>query len=853
MLRMRDTVDPGPVLGKVVGGNTYWHHSLTPLQPARTQSLIGEAERVAGIAAGVDYNVVKLSRDEAALSLLWYPSFFDEAFPPLKTAWQVDLHSKVVKRRNYAHSFNPPILHRKELFLSPDHLKRPEYEALTSSAEAVGLFDNVRTIGFRHAWESLVRERGYRIDGHTLQPLGNDDEDAEGNSIAGSEGRVVERYRTALSRSNLSAPMQILARFGFLDGSKTLFDYGCGRGDDVRNLRANGIEVGFWDPHYAPDGVKTPAQIVNLGFVVNVIESYSERMEAVRGAFQLAQELLVVSVMLHNQNSFKGERYEDGVITSRNTFQKYYTQDELKGFLVECVSVEPIAVAPGIFFLFSNQIAEEAFLFGRQRGAGRRLLVARKAPAEKRPGARDQRRLELLNAVQPIREQWLALGRAPHKSELSNHDDVVRLFGSAGRALVFAEKETDPELFQRAAASRKSDILVALVMQTFSKRKPFSRLDATFQRDIKTFFVNYQDALAQAKTLLLDVSDFGQIEAACQTAAEDGLGYLDEEHALLVPATIIEQLPPLLRAYIGCASMLYGDPRSADLVKIHPHSGKLSLMRYDDFYGLPLPKLLERVKINLRTNRLQYYAYGADYPAPYLYFKSRYLNEDMDGYEAQVAFDERLTALDLPNMTGHGPRAAEFDHALSSRRLEVSDFTLQRSTSVPDFDSLCGANFTFRSLIECGETWERLRPDNQPKNPDTYNALFDLASCILDPVIDYFGMINLTYGFASPALTKHISGRIAPKLDQHASCEINRTGNPVCPRLGAAVDFLVQDEDMLEVAEWIAANTPFDRLYFYGKDRPIHVSYGPEQKREFIDMVCGPSGKLIPKRRRTSG
>jgi hypothetical protein len=58
---------------------------------------------------------------------------------------------------------------------------------------------------------------------------------------------------------------------------------------------------------------------------------------------------------------------------------------------------------------------------------------------------------------------------------------------------------------------------------------------------------------------------------------------------------------------------------------------------------------------------------------------------------------------------------------------------------------------------------------------------------------------------------------------------------------------------MLEVAEWIAANTPFDRLYFYGKDRPIHVSYGPEQKREFIDMVCGPSGKLIPKRRRTSG
>jgi hypothetical protein len=25
---------------------------------------------------------------------------------------------------------------------------------------------------------------------------------------------------------------------------------------------------------------------------------------------------------------------------------------------------------------------------------------------------------------------------------------------------------------------------------------------------------------------------------------------------------------------------------------------------------------------------------------------------------------------------------------------------------------------------------------------------------------------------------------------------------------------------------------PFDSLYFYGVDRPIHISYGPENKRE---------------------
>ena len=56
----------------------------------------------------------------------------------------------------------------------------------------------------------------------------------------------------------------------------------------------------------------------------------------------------------------------------------------------------------------------------------------------------------------------------------------------------------------------------------------------------------------------------------------------------------------------------------------------------------------------------------------------------------------------------------------------------------------------------------------------------------------WFGAIKLTYGFASPALTRQIKGRIDPKIDQHASCEVTTRGAPVCPRFGAAVDFLVE-------------------------------------------------------------
>lgn len=81
-------------------------------------------------------------------------------------------------------------------------------------------------------------------------------------------------------------------------------------------------------------------------------------------------------------------------------------------------------------------------------------------------------------------------------------------------------------------------------------------------------------------------------------------------------------------------------------------------------------------------------------------------------------------------------------------------------------------------------------------------------------------MIRLSYGFCSHELGKHIKKRVAPKLDQHAAYELNSKKNLICPRLGAAVDFIVDDENMREVADWIAENMPYDRLYFYGEDRP---------------------------------
>lgn len=164
-------------------------------------------------------------------------------------------------------------------------------------------------------------------------------------------------------------------------------------------------------------------------------------------------------------------------------------------------------------------------------------------------------------------------------------------------------------------------------------------------------------------------------------------------------------------------------------------------------------------------------------------------------------------------------------------------------------DQRCSSHFTYRALIEAGETWHRLRIANLPAEAETWNALRRLATKILDPVYEQFGRVVITYGFASPALTRQIRSRIDPSRDQHAGHELRPNGTPICPRLGQAVDFRIEGVSSGLIAAWIANHLPFDRLYFYGSDKPIHVSVGPQQARAIVDMMIGPSGRRVPQRR----
>lgn len=156
-------------------------------------------------------------------------------------------------------------------------------------------------------------------------------------------------------------------------------------------------------------------------------------------------------------------------------------------------------------------------------------------------------------------------------------------------------------------------------------------------------------------------------------------------------------------------------------------------------------------------------------------------------------------------------------------------------------------NFCAADLCCVGETWHRTRIVNAPLQSESWAALSDLSNAIFEPVLAQFGRPDITYGFTSLALLRAVKSHSAPKLDQHASYETNLKGKLICERGGAAADFLIEGLSSLELAIWVAENLPFDRVYFYGVARPIHVSFCLTRSAQIVTMLAGPSGRRIPR------
>ena len=491
-------------VGKHLPAALYLHltavHLLPPALWAYTQRVV----RASGL-EGAGYNILKFAKNDFRVSLLVYPSFDEHPYPALQKSYTLDLESKTKRAASYADSENPPIIHRRELFLSPDDPRRAEFEIFTKEGERIGAYEKTRGIGTKQGWAATLRRLGYRVcpDGHLVEL------ELKSESVETDEGpQAIARHKTALSRTELSVPMFTMATAGFFNLGYSVLDYGCGRGDDLRALIAAGVECSGWDPVYLPDEELGKADIVNLGFVINVIEERSERQETLAKAFKLTNRLLCVSAMLGNEATLERFKpYKDGVVTKRGTFQKYFFQSELREFIQSTLGADAVAAGPGLFFVFKDTELQQQYLANRHKTAIEHRTLRRNT-RQTSTASVSPKKIEANRAL--LEDLWstaLTIGRMPVAEEVEQAEALAAVFGSLVKSMAVCNELFGAEELQRAENIRKNDILVYLALEHFSKRKAYRRMPGSLKRDITYHYGKYTDARTTAQAALFSISE----------------------------------------------------------------------------------------------------------------------------------------------------------------------------------------------------------------------------------------------------------------------------------------------------------------------------------------------------------
>lgn len=422
---------------------------------------------------------------------------------------------------------------------------------------------------------------------------------------------VVHRHKTAISRPGYSRPVQLLLSHGLLQETDTFFDYGCGLGEDVERLRTAGYTANGWDPVYFPDTEKLKADIVNLGFVLNVIENRTERREALREAYALTTRVLLISVLTPGStNTETGTQHGDGIVTSRGTFQKVFEQSELQDFVASVCGEPPLPIAPGIVAAFWDSAVRSDFLLTRVRGRTddhinnapqlpRRNVHIKQALlrtfVDEHPGIFD-------NYVKFLLER----GRAPHYEELSGLLTAKEYGVDLQLLHQVALNACDSDTIAKAAQHRREDLVVLLALEMFRETPKLKDLSVTLREDIKYHFNGLKNAVESAREYLFALGDRDLLR---RWISESPIGHATHKGLYITPDQL-QEIDPILRIYGSLAELFYGDIRQADILKLHADSAKITLLFTEDFENQEFPVIIYRVKIDLSKQEMREYEHS---------------------------------------------------------------------------------------------------------------------------------------------------------------------------------------------------------------------------------------------------
>lgn len=482
--------------------------------------------------------------------------------------------------------------------------------------------------------------------------------------------------KTAMSRTDVSRPVQAALADGVLREGRSFFDFGCGRGGDVDRLQLAGFDSAGWDPAHAPLAPIKSADVVNLGYVVNVIEDRAERVATLRRAWDLARVALVVAARPDwEAGQVRGQPRGDGLVTSKGTFQRFYAQDELRVWIESVVGEPPVAAAPGIFYVFRD----------RAEAAGVRIRRFRtRVLSRPRPRRADALWEEHRDLLEPLAEFWETRGRLPDPTEIDHAAQIAETIGSIRSAGGILRRVLGDERFEVARRSAEADLLVFLALEAFRGRPKFGQLPDDIQLDVRAHLGSYKAACEAADGLLFALADEERLGSALRTIP---FGKILPD-AVYVHADYVDRLPPLVRIYEGAGRALLGAVDDATIIKLSRAERRISYLSYPRFEKDAHPALEMSLRADLRSFHVKFRDFRESENPPILHRKETFVPEE---HPTRAKF-ERLTRQEeradlFANPTRIGTRSA-WDEVLRQRGVKVMGHRLQRSEHPRDDTSL---------------------------------------------------------------------------------------------------------------------------------------------------------------------
>jgi DNA phosphorothioation-associated putative methyltransferase len=424
------------------------------------------------------------------------------------------------------------------------------------------------------------------------------------------------RHLTAIVRNELSRPVRYAIEDGVLGPGQTVLDYGCGRGGDAERLTRQGVDCAAWDPVHRPEGHRRPSDVVNLGYVINVIENPVERVDTLRTAWGLCRGVLVVSVRTKTdqRDEDPGRPYEDGCMTRLGTFQKYYEQGELRDWVDAVLEVRSVVAAPGVLYVFRDEAARESFQAARTRRQAA-------APRLRKSDVAFETHRHLL---EPLMAFFSTRGRLPSPEEFELTEAVVRELGSLRRAFRVIQNVTSVEPWDRIRDERTQDLLVYVALSRFGRRPTFSKLPRDLQLDVRAFFSTYTNACSMADLILFSAGDPARREDAFKAAPVGKL----MPTALYVHSSAVDRLPAVLRIFEGCGRSYVGRVEDATVIKMHRDQARISYLGYPDFDTCAHPPLRFSLSVHLQSFAIERRSYEDSDNPPILHRKEEFIPED---------------------------------------------------------------------------------------------------------------------------------------------------------------------------------------------------------------------------------